>query len=94
MLTAANKNRLTRIIHTAAKAIGLPTPNLSDLNSKLTKNRAQIIAHNPTHPLNPFFTLLPSRRRYRAMGWKRSKGDNAHKRRNLIDRHPFLSTWL
>jgi len=72
ILTVTNKNKLTRITKNASKIIGLPTPNLSDLNRKAMLRKAQKIVHDISHPLNRFFTLLPSGRRYGSLAWKRA----------------------
>ena len=77
MLTVSNRNKLIRITHRASKIIGLPTPNLSDLNNRAIARKASIIAHDPSHPLNPYFTLLPSGRRYRTLIWKRARFDRS-----------------
>lgn len=53
MLSAPNKNRLTQVTRKAAKIIGLPAPNLSDLNSTATARRGHTIALDPSHPPNP-----------------------------------------
>ena len=73
MLTTSNKNTLTRITHHASKIIGLPTPNLSDLNNTAITRRALGIAHDPSHPLNSSFVMLPSQRRYRTLACKRAR---------------------
>lgn len=57
--TVSNKNKCTHITHTAYKIIGLPTPSLSNTNDRAITCIAQIIAHDPEHTPNPFFTLLP-----------------------------------
>lgn len=65
MLSAPNRNRLTQVTQKAAKIIGFPTPNLSDLNSADTARRAHTITHDPSCPISPRFTLLPSSHCYR-----------------------------
>lgn len=62
MLTA-NRNKLSWITYTASTIIGLPTLNLSDLNSKATKHKAQTIAHDPSQ--SPPQPLLHTASRYR-----------------------------
>ena len=73
MLSVTNQVKLTRITNTAAKIIGLPTPNLTDLNNKSISRIAYSIAQDPTHPLNKYFTLLPSGRRYRTLKFNRAR---------------------
>ncbi len=67
-----NRNKLTSITHSASKVIGPPTPNLSDLNHRILTHRTLTTSNDPTHPLNPLCSLLPSGRRYRSLTWKRA----------------------
>lgn len=47
MLTASNRNKLTRITNSAPKMTGLPTPNLCDLNCEAVIRRARTVTLNP-----------------------------------------------
>ncbi|KAI2664123.1 RNA-directed DNA polymerase from mobile element jockey [Labeo rohita] len=67
-----SKNKLIKFSHLASKIIQLPTPSLTDANDTATTRLARTIASSPDHPLNRFFTLLPSGRRYRALDWKKA----------------------
>ena len=73
MLSVTNRAKLTRITNTAAKLIGLPTPNLTVLNNRSITRIANSIAHDTTHPLKKYFNLLPSGRRYRTLRFKRAR---------------------
>ena len=65
MLTVKNRNRLTQITNTANKIIGLRTPKLQELNDKAIARVAHAISLDITHPLNRYFSPLPSGRRFR-----------------------------
>ena len=67
MLTVKKRNKLTQITNTATKIIGLPTPNLQELNTKAITRIAHAISLEITHPLNHYFLLLPSGRRFRSI---------------------------
>ncbi|KAI2649485.1 RNA-directed DNA polymerase from mobile element jockey [Labeo rohita] len=71
-LSVTSKNKLIKFSHLASKIIQLPTPSLTDANDTATTRLARTIASSPDHPLNRFFTLLPSGRRYRALDWKKA----------------------
>lgn len=71
MLSTKNRNKLTKITHTASKIIHHPTSNLTDLNLKAVTRLAHSITRDHTHPLHSHFTLLPSGRRYRTLRWRR-----------------------
>ncbi len=73
MLSVKNKAKLTRITTTAHKIIGLPTPNLTDLNNRATTLLAISIEQDITHPLNTHLIPLPSGRRHRALRCKRAR---------------------
>ena len=70
-LSVTNRAKLTRITNTAAKIIGLPTPNLIELNNKSITRLANTIAQDITHPLNQYIIPLPSGRRYRTIKFRR-----------------------
>ena len=73
MFPLTNRNKLLQITKTSSKIIGLPTPNLPALIDTAITRKALTIAHNPSHPLNPCFTLLPSGRRYRQLLCKKAR---------------------
>ncbi|KAJ0012409.1 hypothetical protein NQD34_016743 [Periophthalmus magnuspinnatus] len=77
MLTVKNRNSFTKITHLASKIIGLPTPSLSQLNSKAITRIAQTITQDHTHPLHRYFTLLPSGRRYRTLRCNKARFKNS-----------------
>lgn len=52
-----NRKKVVHVTHLAFKIIGLPIPDLSDLNSKAIKNRAQIIANDLRHTLNSLLDI-------------------------------------
>ena len=63
MLSVTNLAKLPRITKTAAKIIGLPTPNLTELNNRSITRIANSIVQDTT-PLNKYINLLPSGCRY------------------------------
>ena len=73
MLSVTNRAKLTRITNTAAKIIGLPTPNLTELNEKSINRLANSIVQDTTHPLHKYITPLPSGRRYRTLKFRRAR---------------------
>ena len=73
MLSVTNLAKLTRITKTAAKIIGLPTPNLTELNNRSITRIANSIAQDTSHPLNKYINLLPSGRRYRTLKFNRAR---------------------
>lgn len=72
ILTVTSKNKLIKISNLASKIIHLPTPSLTDANDKAITRLAHTIANSPDHPLNQFFTFLPSGRRYRTVDWQKA----------------------
>ncbi len=73
MLPLNNKNKLLRVTHTCSKIIGLPTPSLPDLINDAIIRKSLHIAHDHHHPLHPYFTLLPSGRRFRQLSYRTSR---------------------
>ena len=73
MLSVTNWAKLTRITNTAAKIIGLLTPNLTELNNKSITRIANTIAQDITHPLNQYISPPPSGRRYRSTKYRRAR---------------------
>ncbi len=72
ILSVTNQAKLTRITNTAAKIIGLPTPNLTELNNRSITRLANTIAQDITHPLHQYIIPLPSGRRYRTIKFRRA----------------------
>ena len=72
MLPLNNKNKFLRVTHTCSKIIGLPTPSLPALINTATIYKSYI-AHDPRHPLHPYFTLLPSGRRFRHLSCRTTR---------------------
>lgn len=62
-----NHSQFTQITNTASKIIGLHTPNLQKLNIKAITRMAHAISLDTTHPLNRYFSILPSGRKYRSI---------------------------
>lgn len=67
MLSDTNRAKITRVTITAAEVIGLPTPNLSELNNMAIACIAFKIEQDPSHPLYHHLTPLPLGRRYRTL---------------------------
>lgn len=65
------RTKLTCITNTA-RIIGLPAPNLSELNNKAIARIVISIAQDITHPLNHNFTLMPSGHWYKALWCRRA----------------------
>ena len=71
MLSVTNYAKLTCIIYTAAKIIGLLSSNLSELNCKAITLIAITTAQDITHPLDCHSTVMPSGCRYRSLRCRR-----------------------
>nr|XP_061817720.1 uncharacterized protein LOC133607254 [Nerophis lumbriciformis] len=71
--TAADRERLQRVVKTAQKIIGRPLPSLTDIYTSRCLNRASAIIKDSTHPGSDLFHLLPSGKRYRVAGKAMSK---------------------
>ena len=65
--TAADRERLQRVIKAAQRIIGRPLPSLTDIYSTRCLSRARAISKDSSHPGSTLFDLLPSGRRYRQM---------------------------
>ena len=65
--SAADKKALQRVVRSAEKVIGASLPSVQDIFQSRCRNRAQKIVRDPSHPLNNFFKLLPSKKRYRSL---------------------------
>ena len=66
-LSVINRNKLLKICSIASKIIGKPIPSLSELTDKAILRKAKVITSDISHPLNIYFRLLPSGRRYRCL---------------------------
>lgn len=67
-LSQVNKNRLGSLVNVASKISGRKQSQPVDLYKRQLQRKASAIAHSQDHPLRAQFELLPSRRRYRALG--------------------------
>ena len=65
--TAADRERLHRVIKAAQKIIGCPLPSLMDIYTTRCLSRATAIIKDSSHPASALFDLLPSGRRYRCI---------------------------
>lgn len=64
---AADKKALQKVVRSAKKVIGASLPSIQDTFLSRCRNRAQKIVRDPSHPLNSFFQLLPSQKRFRSI---------------------------
>ncbi len=65
-----DKVRLERIVRQASRIVGFDLPPIASLYDTRLRRRATNIISDPSHPANHLFELLPSGRRYRAIGAK------------------------
>ena len=63
-LNAVNKSKLQKIINQASKITNRPEKNAQICYDELSLNKALKIIDDSKHPLNPYFNLLPSGKRY------------------------------
>ncbi|KAL0146554.1 hypothetical protein M9458_058185 [Cirrhinus mrigala] len=63
---ASCQKTLQRIVRAAERIIGVPLPSLQDIYSTRLTKKALCIAADPSHPMQSFFSLLPSGRRLRS----------------------------
>ncbi|XP_072771052.1 uncharacterized protein [Nerophis lumbriciformis] len=75
--TAADRERLQRVVKTAQKIIGRPLPSLTDIYTSRCLNRASAIIKDSTHPGSDLFHLLPSGKRYRCIKTKTNRLKNS-----------------
>nr|XP_061830063.1 uncharacterized protein LOC133615463 [Nerophis lumbriciformis] len=75
--TAADRERLQRVVKTAQKIIGRPLPSLMDIYTSRCLNRASAIIKDSTHPRSDLFHLLPSGKRYRCIKTKTNRLKNS-----------------
>lgn len=73
IITVKNRSKLTSISRKASKIIGLPTPILTDMNSKAIVHIASTIEQDINHPLNHHLIPLPSGLRYRTLCCRRAR---------------------
>ncbi|KAK0138761.1 hypothetical protein N1851_024704 [Merluccius polli] len=64
-LNIQRRNKLQRTVNMASKIIGKPQRHLSSLYEEQSRNKADKIISDPSHPLHREFELLPSRRHFR-----------------------------
>ncbi len=72
MFSVKNWTKLTHITCTATRIIGLPTPNLTELNNRAITRIALSIEQDSKHPLDEHLALLPSGRRYKTLRCRRA----------------------
>ena len=65
--SAADKKALQRVVRSAEKVTGASLPSVQDMFQCRCRKRAQNIVRDPSHPLNSFFQLLPSKKRFRSI---------------------------
>nr|XP_049595883.1 uncharacterized protein LOC125980593 [Syngnathus scovelli] len=65
--TAADREKLQRVVKAAQRIIGRPLPSLTDIYTTRCLSRAKAISADSSHPGSALFDLLPSGRRYRQM---------------------------
>ena len=78
-ITVSQRNKLNRIVNTARKITGCDLPSLESIYLVRTKNRAQKIIDDVSHPAHSIFEMLPSGRRYRSL-----KCGTARKRKSFF----------
>lgn len=71
--TAADRRALQRVVSTAQKITSCPLPSLEELFSCRCLKKAKQIIRDPYHTGHKLFELLPSGRRYRALGTKTNR---------------------
>ncbi|KAL0161432.1 hypothetical protein M9458_045157, partial [Cirrhinus mrigala] len=70
---ASCQKTLQRIVRAAERIIGVPLPSLQDIYSTRLTKKALCIAADPSHPMQSFFSLLPSGRRLRSLQARTSR---------------------
>ncbi|KAL0159464.1 hypothetical protein M9458_043189, partial [Cirrhinus mrigala] len=70
---ASCQKTLQRIVKAAERIIGVPLPSLQDIYSTRLTKKALCIAADPSHPMQSFFSLLPSGRRLRSLQARTSR---------------------
>ncbi|KAL0153828.1 hypothetical protein M9458_050858 [Cirrhinus mrigala] len=70
---ASCQKTLQRIVKAAERIIGVPLPPLQDIYSTRLTKKALCIAADPSHPMQSFFSLLPSGRRLRSLQARTSR---------------------
>ena len=68
-----DKDRLERVVRSAARIIGHDLPSLDSLYHLRLSRRATNISRDTSHPANHLFELLPSGRRFRALKARTSR---------------------
>ena len=75
--TAADRERLQRVVKAAQRIIGCPLPSLTDIYTSRCLSRATSIIKDSSHPGSDLFDLLPSGRRYRVIRSKTNRMKNS-----------------
>ena len=75
--TSRDKQRLQRIVRTAAKLTGTNLPSLDELYASRTRKRALRIITDSSHPGHSLFKPLPSGRRYRSVRTRTTRHKNS-----------------
>ncbi|KAL0199425.1 hypothetical protein M9458_007965 [Cirrhinus mrigala] len=70
---ASCRKTLQRIVRAAERIIGVPLPSLQDIYSTRLTKKALCIAADPSHPMQSFFSLLPSGRRLQSLQARTSR---------------------
>ncbi|KAL0194736.1 hypothetical protein M9458_008308, partial [Cirrhinus mrigala] len=70
---ASCQKTLQRIVKAAERIIGVPLPSLQVIYSTRLTKKAICIAADPSHPMQSFFSLLPSGRRLRSLQARTSR---------------------
>ncbi|KAL0194796.1 hypothetical protein M9458_008368, partial [Cirrhinus mrigala] len=70
---ASCQKTLQCIVKAAERIIGVPLPSLQDIYSTRLTKKALCIAADPSHPMQSFFSLLPSGRRLRSLQARTSR---------------------
>ena len=71
--TKRDRARLQRTVRSAERIIGADLPPILDLYRSRARKRAAKISVDPSHPGHSLFKLLPSGRRYRALGTRTNR---------------------
>jgi len=75
--TKAHQQALQRVVNIAGKIIGTTLPNISNIYDSRCLKRVKKILQDQDHPAHHLFHLLPSGRRYRSIGARKSRLANS-----------------
>ncbi|KAJ8290914.1 hypothetical protein GJAV_G00019140 [Gymnothorax javanicus] len=76
-LTLTHHNTLNRIIKISSKIIGLEQQSLTTIYNTRALKKGNQIASDPSHTLNPHYTLLPLGRRYRSLPFRTKRATSS-----------------